>query len=582
MRRRPIYRLASAIVCVLLPSASLAQLPEDVEDAAKRAVAMVQCSANDVDHPGAGLVIGIDAQRVYIATAAHVVSRCAQNDGTRVRFRWSTAPVPGRVLNTDPLPLDLAVVAVARADAAQNGQFPPSLDRLGDPAQLRRGDPLYALGNPRGIPWGINAAPDRFASNEGGVILFSSTFIGEGHSGGALLNDRGEIVGMIRGDQPPTGEAVSVTRILDRVREWTHPIGLTAPLPRLTAAADTTCRIRADGSLRCWGDLGFNETGAPDIKTLSRPDARYKQVGIGVSHMCGLTFDGAVYCRGGNQRGQLGTGNKADSYDEDVTVLQNALAFTSIAVGAYHTCALTQQGQPLCWGFGNQGRLGNNSNADSLVPAPIAGPRRFTALAAGWLNTCGLTRDGEIYCWGGMRGAGLDRLGGTEPPIAFTPERVPGNERFRQVVSGHGQVCALNAAGRAFCWGGNEQGELGSGRTSEREFTPVAVAGNQTFTSLSAGFGGDTCGITPTGAAYCWGPNVNGTHGNGTTDKSSSVPVPVSGNHAFASIAVGINHACGVRTDGQIYCWGGVPGLGNAGTASSEVSTVPALLKNEP
>ena len=92
------------------------------------------------------------------------------------------------------------------------------------------------------------------------------------------------------------------------------------------------------------------------------------------------------------------------------------------------------------------------------VPAPIARGQRFTALAAGWLNTCGLTSDGAIYCWGGMHGTGLDRLGGTEPPIAFTPERVPGPERYRQVVSGHGQVCALNTSGRAFCWGGNQDG----------------------------------------------------------------------------------------------------------------------------
>ena len=566
----------------LLPSLSAAQLAEDVEDAAKRVVVMVQCSAGDVDRPGAGLLIGMDAERVYVATATHVVSRCAQNDGTRVRFRWSSMPIPARVLNTDALPLDLAVVAVPRAAAMQGAPVSVSLDRLGDPALLRRGDPVYAMGNPRGIAWGVSAAPDRFASAEGDVVLFASTFIGEGHSGGALLNDRGEIVAMIRGDQPPTGEAISVTRILARVREWKHPIGLKPPLPRVAAGADTTCRTRPDGSLTCWGDLGFNETGGPHIQTLTIRDVRYKQAGLGLHHMCGLAFDGAVYCRGANRNGQLGTGNKADSYDADLAVQQNGLTFTTIAVGASHTCALTQQGQAYCWGSGGQGRLGNNSNEDSLVPAPIARGQRFTALAAGWLNTCGLTSDGAIYCWGGMHGTGLERLGGAEPPIAFTPERVPGPERYRQVVSGHGQVCALNTSGRAFCWGGNEDGELGIGRTSEREFTPVAVTGNHTFASLAAGLGGDTCGITSTGSVLCWGLNVNGTHGNGTTDKSSSVPVPVSGNHAFASLAIGINHACGVSTDGQIYCWGGVPGLGNAGTASSTPSFVPALLKNEP
>ena len=494
--------LIATVISLVLPPIAAAQLAEDVEETAKRAVAMVQCSTGDVDLPGAGLLIGMDAERVYVATATHVVSKCAQSERTQVRFRWSSKPLPARVLNFVPLPLDLAVVAVPRAAAMLGGPTAFSLDRLGDPALLRRGDPVYALGNPRGIPWGVNAAPDRFASREGDVILFASTFLGEGHSGGALLNDRGEIVAMIRGDQGPTGEAISVTRILARVREWKHPIGLTPPLPRLSAGADTTCRTRADGSLSCWGDLGFNESGGPDITTLTIPDGRYKQVGLGVEHMCGLAFDGAVYCRGSNRAGQLGTGNRSNSYDADIAVQQNALVFTSMAVGAFHACALTQQGRAYCWGSGNQGRLANNSNEDSLVPAPVSGGQRFTALASGWLNTCGLTTEGAIFCWGGMHGTGLERLGGAEPPIAFTPERVPGSERFRQIVSGHGHVCALNTAGRAFCWGGNEDGELGSGRKSEREFTPVAVAGNHTFTSLAAGFGGDACGITQTGSAY--------------------------------------------------------------------------------
>ena len=285
---------------------------------------------------------------------------------------------------------------------------------------------------------------------------------------------------------------------------------------------------------------------------------------------------------GPTEYGQLGTGNKANSYDAHIAVQQNALVFTSIAVGAYHNCALTQQGQAFCWGSNNHGRLGNNSNENSLVPTPTAGGQRFTALAAGGLNTCGLTSEGVIFCWGGMHGTGLERLGGTEPPIAFTPERVKSQERFRQVVSGGGQVCALNTSGRAFCWGGNERGELGVGRASEREFTPIAVAGNHTFASLAAGLGGDTCGITTTGSAYCWGPNVSGTHGNGTTKNASSVPVPVSGNHSFASLAIGINHACGVSTDGQVYCWGGVPAFGLGGTASTTRSLVPALAKKLP
>jgi alpha-tubulin suppressor-like RCC1 family protein len=253
----------------------------------------------------------------------------------------------------------------------------------------------------------------------------------------------------------------------------------------------------------------------------------------------------------------------------------------SIAVGGSHTCALTQQGRAYCWGYGGQGRLGNDSNENSLVPAPVAGGVTFATLAAGWHNTCGLTRDGELFCWGGMHGTGLPRIGGMEPDIAFVPERVPGSLRFTQVTSGEAHVCAVAKTGQAYCWGGNEEGELGSGRTSERELKPVAVAGNHSFVSLSAGYSGDTCGITSAGAAFCWGPNDFGAHGNGT-GKSSSVPVPVSGNHRFASISVGMAHACGVTVDAEIYCWGAVDSPRGGGPGLGLGSKVPTRLRDTP
>ena len=572
--------VACAAVCLAALPVARAQLAEDLEEAVKRVVVMVQCSAAEVDRPGAGFLIGMDADRIYIATAAHVVSRCAEGEATRVRFRWSSAPVPARVLSMDARPLDLAVITVSRAAGFSQGQPAVALDRLGDPRLLRRGDPVYALGNPRGIPWGVNAAPDRLASAEGDVLLFASTFIGEGHSGGALLNDRGEIVGMIRGDQPPTGEAVSVSRIIDRVREWKYPVGLRPPLPRLVAGRDLTCRTGPDGSAGCFGDMDFNQSGGPVLRMLKLQGTRFRQIGVGIAHLCGLDLDGATHCRGSNNWGQLGSGNTANSYDDTVAVRQNALVFASIAVGGSHSCALTPQGRAYCWGAGSQGRLGHNSNEGSLVPAPVAGGRTFTALAAGWRNTCGLTRDGDIFCWGGILGTGLERYG-TDPPIAFTPMRVPGTARFKLVTSGEDHVCGLTTAGRALCWGGNEAGQLGSGRSSKRELEPVAVAGNHTFVWLAAGYGGDTCGITPTGSAYCWGPNTNGTQGNGTTT-GSNVPVPVAGGLAFATISVGINHACGTTVEGQIYCWGGAHGAGNGGTGSAGGSKVPSLLRDVP
>lgn len=74
-----------------------------------------------------------------------------------------------------------------------------------------------------------------------------------------------------------------------------------------------------------------------------------------------------------------------------------------------------------------------------------------------------------------------------------------------------------------------------------------------------------TCGVTTTGAAYCWGTNTSGALGNGTVDGASTVPVPVSGTLIFAMVTSGELHACGVTTAGTAYCLGGDFGgdLGN-------------------
>ena len=90
----------------------------------------------------------------------------------------------------------------------------------------------------------------------------------------------------------------------------------------------------------------------------------------------------------------------------------------------------------------------------------------------------------------------------------------------------------MTPAGAAFCWGENVYGQLGGGTTTN-SLTPVAVAGGHTFASLSP-FLFHTCGLTTGGAAYCWGSNSNGALGEGSTT-SSTVPVRVAGQPAAAA-----------------------------------------------
>ncbi|HEY2848937.1 MAG TPA: Ig-like domain-containing protein, partial [Gemmatimonadaceae bacterium] len=175
----------------------------------------------------------------------------------------------------------------------------------------------------------------------------------------------------------------------------------------------------------------------------------------------------------------------------------------------------------------------------------------FTAVSAGDLHSCTLATDGSAWCFGGDE---ADQLGDSTEINSNAPVATKGGLHFAAISSGYAHNCGLTTSGSAaYCWGDNLSGELGDGTTAHRA-TPVAVTGGQTFTSISAGED-HTCGLTAAGVAWCWGNNQSGQLGNGQTVNSPS-PVAVSGAITFASISAGFQNTCGVSGAGAVYCWG--------------------------
>jgi alpha-tubulin suppressor-like RCC1 family protein len=126
---------------------------------------------------------------------------------------------------------------------------------------------------------------------------------------------------------------------------------------------------------------------------------------------------------------------------------------------------------------------------------------------------------------------------------------------FTSVSAGFDHSCGLTTTGAAYCWGYNGLGELGDGTTANSS-TPVAVVGGLSFAAVSAGYQ-YTCGITTGGLLYCWGRNTYGQLG-GDTPGQSSVPVKFTdvGGLTWVGVSAGPSHACGITTAGAAYCWG--------------------------
>lgn len=140
-------------------------------------------------------------------------------------------------------------------------------------------------------------------------------------------------------------------------------------------------------------------------------------------------------------------------------------------------------------------------------------------------------------------------------------------------VSASGLVTGVAAGGPVTI---TAQSEGKSGTTA---VTVVAVPPPFAFASISAS---DmlTCGLTPAGAAYCWGNNPNGEVGDGSTTRRT-IPTPVAGGHTFSVIAAGAKHACALDANGLTWCWGNneVKQLGREGPNQSTPLAVPTDLR---
>jgi len=302
----------------------------------------------------------------------------------------------------------------------------------------------------------------------------------------------------------------------------------------------------------------------------------FSAVSDGGGHTCALSLAGDAYCWGENYQGSIGDGTRIDR-PRPVPIgpgLGLRLPFTD-----WHTCALTASGQAFCWGLDQSGELGDGSpnyatEVRQVQPVAVAGGHLFTGISAGRSHSCAVEISGDAYCWGdnGIGQLGRDTLTSTclENGInrcSNWPIPVAGGLKFTRVSAGSWEhSCGVTTSGAAYCWGSNGSSQLGNDSTSDRcgfpidqgypcSHIPLRVEGGVVFKSVKAG-GYFTCGLSDTGEGYCWGYGVTGDLGNGA-NVTSTMPVKVSGGLSFTDVQAGRWNACGLTTGGKVYCWGG-------------------------
>lgn len=254
-----------------------------------------------------------------------------------------------------------------------------------------------------------------------------------------------------------------------------------------SATRPLTCAIEG-GSVFCWGWNGADGglipghlgDGTGDASIVPVPvsatdgftNANATAVDAGRSvasspsastgYACALE-DGSVFCWGGNARGTLGNGT-TDAVNTPTRVVSTTdfhNANVTAIRASRHTCAI-EDGGVYCWGRNDRGQLGDGTTTDATTPVFVSPTGTFTntnvtAIDTGWNHTCAL-EGGSVYCWGandqGQLGDGsnVDRTAPVEVdagPADF------GNDAVEAIaLSGDATTCALKG-GDLFCWGGD-------------------------------------------------------------------------------------------------------------------------------
>ena len=351
------------------------------------------------------------------------------------------------------------------------------------------------------------------------------------------------------------------------------------------------------------------------------------QLSIKYSHACALLrSSGEIKCWGRGDKGQLGQGdidnkNLGDAENEmgdnlAAINLGDGRTAKAVSAGWEHTCAILDNDEVKCWGFGNGGRLGQGNedligdeedeikNLDSI---DLGDGRTAKAVSAGYRHTCAILDNDEVKCWGsgayGRLGQGsTDNIGDEENEMGdnLAATNLGDGHTAKAVSAGYRHTCVILDNDEVKCWGSGAYGRLGQGSTDNigdeenevRDMPTVDLGTGRTAKAISAGWE-HTCTILDNDTVKCWGNGVYGrlgydsntSKGGNSGEMGENLPIVNLGTGRTAkAISAGWEHTCTILDDDTTKCWGrgdsGELGQGNMevlGNGEGEMANLKAV-----
>ncbi|MGE5183494.1 MAG: RCC1 domain-containing protein [Acidobacteriota bacterium] len=263
-----------------------------------------------------------------------------------------------------------------------------------------------------------------------------------------------------------------------------------------------------------------------------------------------------------------------------------------IAIGNRHTCVLRYDGTVWCAGANDEGQLGDGTVGGSDLPMrqqvrdnTTAFISDATAIHSGVAHTCVLRAGGAVWCWGknddGQLGDGTSSNNRSSAVSATRASDGSPLTGFTALTATHDTTCGIDSGGGEQCWGDNALGQVGDGTTTTPRLRAVPVlvaAAGAPVTGIAQISGNDdshNCYRTTANQIFCWGRNTSGEVGDNTVVNKLS---PV---HVFdaAQLVAGHDHTCAVKADGSAWCWGsgGRGRLGDGPDQGDQLVATPVL-----